>query len=245
MNSKVIFDKEDYTMKNQYHICDNIGNVLFYFDDLIECHDFSGMGYCYLFALSGVSDKNIGYLLDNQFVTLESSFFNGRFSIEFLVKNSIKISDDLFYLYVEDLRQGMYEFGALSLLKIHGDNGGRIWLDMKGDAKRIYISASYLVSGERSFIRDRPVIIEGKYIHDYYSFFCEIGYSFFGEFGYVGDSIYSLDDFFSKLKKIDVIWKDSSISLKAIDNTIPAGYRGRSSSDLFAILENNCNLILD
>ena len=140
-NSKVIFDKEDYTMKNQYHICDNIGNILFYFDDLIECHDFSGMGYCYLFALSGVSDKNIGHLLDSQFVTLESLSFNGRFSIEFLVKKSIKISDDLFYLYIEVLRQGMYEFGALSLLKVHGgDNSGRIWLDMKGDAKKIYFS---------------------------------------------------------------------------------------------------------
>ncbi|EDF8720462.1 hypothetical protein GYD59_004561 [Salmonella enterica] len=245
MNSKIIFNRASHTMKNQYYICDNIGKILFYCDDVIECHDFSGMGYCYLFALLGISDQNVSHLLDDQPVTLRSSCFSDRFSIEFLIKRLIKISDDVLYLYVEDIRQGMYEFGALSLLKIHGNDDGRIWLDMKGDTKRIYIAASYLVNGEKYILDDKPMIIEGKYIHDYYSFFCEVGYSFFGGFGYVGDSIYSLDDYFSKLRKIDVVWKDSSISLKAIDNTIPAGYRGRSSYDLLSILEGSCNLMLD
>lgn len=232
-------------MRNQYHVCDNMGKILFYCDDVIECHDFSGMGYCYLFALSGVSSQNVGHLLDDQLVTLKSSHFNGRFNIEFLVKKLIEVSNDILYLYVEDIRPGMYEFGALSLLKTHSNDDSRIWLDMKKDNKKIYISASYLINGEKYILEDKSIIIEGKYIHDYYSFFCEVGYSFFGGFGYVGDSIYSLEDFFSKLKKIDVTWRDSSISLKAIDNTIPAGYRGRSSYDLLSILEDNCNLMLD
>lgn len=232
-------------MKGQYHICDSMGKILFSCNDVIECHDFSGMGYCYLFALLGVSTKDIDHLISDQLIRLKSSHFDERLNIEFLVKKIIKASNGVLYLYINDIRQGMYEFGALSFLKIYNNDNGRVWLDMKGDAKKIYISASYLVNGEQYNPEDKLMIIEGKYIHDYYSFFCEVGYSIFGIFGYVGDSIYSLDDHLSKIKKIDITWKDSEISLKAIDNTIPAGYRGRSSYDLLSILEENCNLILE
>ncbi|EKK4083691.1 hypothetical protein PNF79_004429, partial [Cronobacter dublinensis] len=75
--------------------------------------------------------------------------------------------------------------------------------------------------------------------------FCEIGYALSGDFGYAGNSIYSLDDFLSGLSKKDLIWRDSDISLKAIDNTIPSGYQGRSSYDLLAVVEENFNLIVE
>lgn len=49
---------------------------------------------------------------------------------------------------------------------------------MMQESKRIYISASYIIGGIRRCLEKDTIIIEGKYIHDYYSFYCEIGYAF-------------------------------------------------------------------
>ena len=75
-------------------------------------------------------------------------------------------------------------------------------------------------------------------------FFCEVGYALFGVYGYAGDSFYSFEDCISRLGNIEIIWKDSGISLKAIDNTIPEGFYGRSAYDFVTILESDCSLIL-
>ncbi|PHM53888.1 hypothetical protein [Xenorhabdus sp. KK7.4] len=231
-------------MNNLYYICDDMDNVLFSCKDFIECYDFSGIGYTYLFVLTGISTQDVDFLPNGQLVTLKSSSFDGRLNVSFSVRKLIK-SDDTLYLYIEDLRPDMYELGAISLLKARKYDDQRIWLDMKGDKKRIYISASYLISGERISIEKDTVVIEGKYIQDYYSFYCELGYSFFGNFGYIGNSIYSLDDYLAKLEKVNIIWEDSEISLKAIDNTMPEGYNGISSYDLVSTLEEYCNLVLN
>ncbi|EOL8945444.1 hypothetical protein ACM91X_002594 [Cronobacter dublinensis] len=245
MNSENFLNiKEDNNIK-KYYVCDAQGNELFSCEDLIECHDFSGMGYHYLFAFSGVSNDNLGGLVNGQFVTLKSSLFSGRLDVAFTVRKIFKKKSGLFYLYIGDLRPGAYEFGTLAFLQLRANDTGRIWLDMKGDSKRIYLSASYLLNGESDCLNKESIIIEGKYIHDYYSFFCEIGYALSGDFGYAGNSIYSLDDFLSGLSKKDLIWRDSDISLKAIDNTIPSGYQGRSSYDLLAVVEENFNLIVE
>ncbi|EOC1280686.1 hypothetical protein ACI09F_003200 [Cronobacter turicensis] len=244
MNSKSVLNIEGGNDIKKYYVCDAEGNELFSCEDLIECHDFSGIGYHYLFAFSGVSNDNLGGLVNGQFVTLKSSLFSGRLDVAFTVKKIFKKKNGLFYFYIEDLRQGAYEFGTLAFLQLHENDPGRIWLGMKGDSKRIYLSASYLLNGESYSLNKETVIIEGKYIHDYYSFFCEFGYALFGDFGFAGNSIYSLEDFLNGISKKDLTWKDSDISLKAIDNTIPSGYRGRSSYDLLAVLEENFNLKL-
>lgn len=61
----------------------------------------------------------------------------------------------------------------------------------------------------------------------------------------MGDNFYELEGYLSQLNQINVIWKDSELSLKSIDNTIPNGYIGRSAYDLVSILREHCNLTLE
>ncbi|CRL65749.1 hypothetical protein BN1805_03539 [Proteus vulgaris] len=50
---------------------------------------------------------------------------------------------------------------------------------------------------------------------------------------------------FLNKKKVNVIWRDSELSLKNIDNTMPDGYIDRSAYDLVSILQEYCNLTLE
>lgn len=231
-------------MNKMYCISDDNGNVIFSFEDMIECYDFSKIGYTYLFLLIGVPPGVVNVLAKDKLYTLKCVDFDGRLSFEFSIEHVIE-SHGVVYVQMTDLRTGKaYIPGVLSLLKVRRNDTGRIWLDMRGKSKEIYLSASYLLSGEKRDFCQKSIIIEGKYIHDYYSFFCEMGYVLFGAYGYAGDSFYSFEDCISPLGNIDIIWKDSEISLKAIDNTIPEGFYGRSAYDFVTILENYCSLKL-
>lgn len=229
---------------NLYYICDyNFENdILFYFKDLIEGDDLFNLGYEYSLILVGVEDKDVNTLVENQHVTLKSIGFEGRFSISFLIRSIIK-KNNLVYLYINELQSTEYVFGAINLLSYPLSNA-RVWLDMKGDRKKKYISASYYFSGESAPIKTRDVTIEGKYIIDYYSFYCELGYLFFGKFGYIGSNLYSFEAIIEQFSGVKITWKDSELSLKSIDNTLPNGYESRSAYDWLAILESNCDLDL-
>ncbi|NBM55429.1 hypothetical protein GWI68_11725 [Proteus sp. G2669] len=231
-------------MNNLYYLYDDLGNTIFTSHDFIECYDFSDIGYSYLFLFTEVSIQNKNYLYDKKIFTLRSKLFHNRLNISFSVKKVIS-HDNILYLYIGDLSSGIYKIGTMSFLKSRKNDIGRIWLDMKGDKKKIYLSASYLINGDNLIMKKNNIIIEGKYINDYYSFYCELGYSFIGQFGYMGDSFYALEDYLSQLNQINVIWKDSELSLKNIDNTMPDGYIGRSAHDLVSILREYCNLTLE
>lgn len=230
-------------MNNLYYLYDDLGNAIFTSHDFIECYDFSDIGYSYLFLFTEVSIQNKNHLYDDKTFTLRIDLFNGRLDISFSVKKVILYDNNL-YLYIDNLSSGIYKIGTISFLKSRKNDIGRIWLDMKGDKKKIYLSASYLINEDNIPVKKNNIIIEGKYINDYYSFYCELGYSFIGQFGYMGDNFYELEDYLSQLDQINVIWKDSELSLKNIDNTMPNGYIDRSAYDLVSILKEYCNLTL-
>ncbi|AYG99812.1 hypothetical protein F6Q07_22305 [Pectobacterium parmentieri] len=234
-------------MKNLYYVYDDFGNVYLSFKEFIECHDFLGTGSTYCFALVGLSNVNFNFDLDNKIYTLKRNEFDGRFDFDFIVKRTHK-SNGVLYLHAE-IMNGMYEVGALSVLNGNHEGNDRVWMDMAMHLKKIYISASYIYSGVKGNIDKDAVIIEGRYIIDYYSFYCEVGYSFFGKYGYMGNNINAFEDCLIELesehKKINVIWKDSDTSFAAINNTLPRELYQSSSYDMIAIINEHCNLTLE
>ncbi|WP_446469794.1 barstar family protein [Xenorhabdus stockiae] len=233
-------------MKDLYYVFNSNGDMLFSCKELIECHDFSRSGYAYLFAFVGVSSQDIDFLLNGEIYTLKCTEFEERLDFDFFVRKIIK-SEGVLYLYLE-ISNGMYKRGALSLLKSQLDDNDRIWLDMVRESKEIYISASYLFGGFRRFVEQDTIIVEGKYIHDYYSFYCEFGYAFFGKFGYMGSNLDAFRDCLVEIgranRTITVIWKDSELSFKAIDNTVPSWLTPSFSLYMVMTIEEHCKLIL-
>lgn len=162
-------------MKKMYCISDDKDNIIFSFEDMIECYDFSKVGYTYLFLLIGVPLGIVNELARDKLYTLKCVDFDGRLSFDFSIEHVIE-SHGVVYVQMRDLRTGKaYIPGVLSLLKVRRNDSGRIWLDMRGKSKEIYLSASYLLSGEKKDFCKKSIIIEGKYIHDYYSFFLRGG----------------------------------------------------------------------
>ncbi|MFQ0993309.1 barstar family protein [Gilliamella apicola] len=235
-------------MKNKYEVRDSSENLIFSCDDFIECYDFLGASVCYLFAFIGVSEQNINLIMDEEIYSIKSDQFADKFVdyFRFRVQKIIKSHNILYAgLY---LSGGMYKRGALSLLKTANEFEERVWLDMKGRLKLIYISASYLKNGFPRTLDKETIVIEGKYIQDYYAFFCELGYAFRGNFGYMGWNLAGVSDLLLDLARnrtINVIWKDSDLSFKAIENTVPESRYQSVSSDIVMTLKEYCNVILE
>ena len=235
-------------MKNKYEVRDSSENLIFSCDDFIECYDFLGASVCYLFAFIGVSEQNINLIMDEEIYSIKSDQFADKFVdyFRFRVQKIIKSHNVLYAkLYILG---GMYRSGALSLLKTANEFEERVWLDMKGSLKFIYISASYLKNGYPRTLDKETIVIEGKYIQDYYAFFCELGYAFRGNFGYMGWNLAGVSDLLLDLARnrtINIIWKDSDLSFKAIENTVPEGHYQSVSSDIVMTLKEYCNVILE
>ena len=235
-------------MKNKYEVRDSSENLIFSCDDFIECYDFLGASVCYLFAFIGVSEQNINLIMDEEIYSIKSDQFADKFVdyFRFRVQKIIKLHNVLYAkLYISG---GMYRSGALSLLKTVNEFEERVWLDMKGSLKLIYISASYLKNGYPRTLDKETIVIEGKYIQDYYAFFCELGYAFRGNFGYMGWNLAGVSDLLLDLARnrtINIIWKDSDLSFKAIENTVPESRYQSVSSDIVMTLKEYCNVILE
>lgn len=234
-----------------YFIFDKEENLLFSCDDYIECHDFSNSELKYLFALTGVSTDKVDTILSkDKMYILKGKIkeFNKEFNFCFIVSEVMKFNNT-WYIYANILLD-MYKVGAISLLRSQNSNNKeRIWLDMIKESKKKYISASYLINGIKKECKKETVVIEGKYIHDYYSFYCEFGYAFFGKFGYMGNNLDAFNDCLieigQKNKTINVIWKDSELSFKAIANTTPEDLYKTIYHDMVMTIEEHCNLILE
>ena len=233
-------------MENKYEIRNSSDQLIFSCNDFIECYDFLGTRGYYWYAFVGVSQQNVNLIIDEETYSINNSQFAGRLDSEFTVQKIIKSHNVLYAgLY---LSGGMYERGALSLLKTVNEFEERVWLDMKGSLKYIYISASYLKNGYPRTLDKETIVIEGKYIQDYYAFFCELGYAFRGNFGYMGWNLAGVSDLLLDLARnrtINIIWKDSDLSFKAIENTVPEGHYQSVSSDIVMTLKEYCNVILE
>ena len=233
-------------MKNKYEIRNSSDQLIFSCNDFIECYDFLGTRGYYWYAFVGVSQQNVNLIIDEETYSISNSQFAGRLDSEFTVQKIIKSHNVLYAgLY---LSGGMYERGALSLLKTANEFEERVWLDMKGSLKLIYISASYLKNGFPRTLDKETIVIEGKYIQDYYAFFCELGYAFRGNFGYMGWNLAGVSDLLLDLARnrtINIIWKDSDLSFKAIENTVPEDHYQSVSSDIVMTLKEYCNVILE
>ena len=233
-------------MKNKYEIRNSSDQLIFSCNDFIECYDFLGTRGYYWYAFVGVSQQNVNLIIDEETYSINNSQFAGRLDSEFTVQKIIKSHNILYAgLY---LSGGMYKRGALSLLKTANEFEERVWLDMKGSLKLIYISASYLKNGFPRTLDKETIVIEGKYIQDYYAFFCELGYAFRGNFGYMGWNLAGVSDLLLDLARnrtINIIWKDSDLSFKAIENTVPEDHYQSVSSDIVMTLKEYCNVILE
>ena len=233
-------------MENKYEIRNSSDQLIFSCNDFIECYDFLGTRGYYWYAFVGVSQQNVNLIIDEETYSINNSQFAGRLDNEFTVQKIIKSHNILYAgLY---LSGGMYKRGALSLLKTANEFEERVWLDMKGSLKLIYISASYLKNGFPRTLDKETIVIEGKYIQDYYAFFCELGYAFRGNFGYMGWNLAGVSDLLLDLARnrtINIIWKDSDLSFKAIENTVPEDHYQSVSSDIVMTLKEYCNVILE
>ena len=238
-------------MRTKYEIRDSSEQLIFSCSDLIECYSFLGTNNNYWFAFTGISEQNVHLIMNEETYSIKSNQFAGRFYCKFTVKKIIKSPDALYVCLSlsSETYSEMYKVGALSFLKEADDLEERVWLDMKGSLKLIYISASYLKNGIPRTLDKDTIVIEGKYIQDYYAFFCELGHAFIGKFGYMGSCIDDVsqlvEDLCSKDRKINVIWKDSDLSFKAIDNTLPVNCEMSASDFLLGTLEEYCNVILE
>jgi len=234
-------------MKNKFEIRDSSEQLIFSCNDFIECYDFWGTNCEDWFAFIGVSEQNINLIMDEETYSIKSDQFADRFHHEFTVQKIIKSHDVLYAgLYFSE---GMYKRGALALLKTVNALEERVWLDMKGNLKLIYLSACYLKNGFPRTLDKDTIVIEGKYIQDYYAFFCELGYAFLGKFGYMGWNMDGISDLLTDLvrkdRTVNIIWKDSDLAFKAIENTVPEGYYQSSSSYILMTLKEYCNVILE
>ena len=233
-------------MKNKYEVRDSSEQLIFSCNDFIECYDFLGTSGYYWYAFIGISEQNINLIIDEEKYSIKNDQFADRFHGRFTVQKIIR-SHDVLYAGLYFSGQ-MYERGALALLKTASELEERVWLDMKGDLKLIYLSASYLKNGFPRTSDKDTVVIEGKYIQDYYAFFCELGHAFLGNFGYMGWNLPGVSDLLidvaRKDRTINIIWKDSDLSFKAIENTVPEGYQS-ISSDIVVELKEHCNVILE
>ncbi|AHN25763.1 hypothetical protein GAPWK_1186 [Gilliamella apicola] len=233
-------------MENKYEIRNSSDQLIFSCNDFIECYDFLGTRGYYWYAFVGVSQQHVNLIIDEETYSINNSQFAGRLDSEFTVQKIIKSHNILYAgLY---LSGGMYKRGALSLLKTANEFEERVWLDMKGSLKLIYISASYLKNGFPRTLDKETIVIEGKYIQDYYAFFCELGYAFRGNFGYMGWNLAGVSDLLLDLARnrtINIIWKDSDLSFKAIENTVPESRYQSVSSDIVMTLKEYCNVILE
>ena len=233
-------------MKNKYEVRDSSEQLIFSCNDFIECYDFLGTSGYYWYAFIGMSEQNVNLIIDEEKYSIKNDQFADRFHGRFTVQKIIKSQDVLYAgLYYSGR---MYKRGALSLLKTASELEERVWLDMKGNLKLIYLSACYLKNGFPRTLDKDTVVIEGKYIQDYYAFFCELGHAFLGNFGYMGWNLPGVSDLLidvaRKDRTINIIWKDSDLSFKAIENTVPEGYQS-ISSDIVVELKEHCNVILE
>ena len=234
-------------MKNKYEVRDSSEQLIFSCNDFIECYDFLGTSGYYWYAFIGMSEQNVNLIIDEEKYSIKNDQFADRFHGRFTVQKIIKSHDVLYAgLYYSGR---MYKRGALSLLKTASELEERVWLDMKGNLKLIYLSACYLKNGFPRTLDKDTVVIEGKYIQDYYAFFCELGHAFLGNFGYMGWNLPGVSDLLinvaRKGRTINIIWKDSDLSFKAIENTVPEGYYQAISSDILMTLKEHCNVILE
>lgn len=231
-------------MNGKFEIFNSNDELILSFSNLIECYDYTGMGGKCSYSFIGVNEKNIN-LNRGVCYSLKSDLFKGRLDFNFKINDFYLFNDGL--LLDMNISSGMYKFGALSILEFFLNSKERIWLDMKGVAKKSYISASYLKNGFQRIINDDDVVIDGKYIHDYYSFYCELGYSIYGSYGYVGGNLNAVYDILNDSldKRVNLIWKDSELSFKAIDNSVPDDYSQSSSEDILTLLGDYFNIILE
>ena len=234
-------------MKNKYEVRDSSEQLIFSCNDFIECYDFLGTSGYYWYAFIGMSEQNVNLIIDEEKYSIKNDQFADRFHGRFTVQKIMKSQDVLYAgLYYSGR---MYKRGALSLLKTASELEERVWLDMKGNLKLIYLSACYLKNGFPRTLDKDTVVIEGKYIQDYYAFFCELGHAFLGNFGYMGWNLPGVSDLLinvaRKGRTINIIWKDSDLSFKAIENTVPEGYYQAISSDILMTLKEHCNVILE
>ncbi|SES62829.1 barstar family protein [Thorsellia anophelis] len=188
-------------MSEYFEVYDAKNNHISSFHGLIECGDFSDIGGFYLYAFVGFPLDKTTYFDSDTHYLLKTKRYDGRLDFEFSVIG-INIINQVAYFRILK-RNGMYTFGALTLLSVYEKADRRVFIEIKKQCKFAYLSASYLVSGFKKNLNKNEIILDGKYIIDTDSFFCELGYGFFGTFGYMGWNLNAVADMLNDMYQID------------------------------------------
>lgn len=233
-------------MKQGYIVSDSNNQFMFSFEELIECTDFSNKIDVYLYAFIGLSIEYIKLLKVGAEYQLKSFMYEGRLNFKFQILKIDTVSGVAYFTLKK--YSNKYIFGALSVIQMYQNCHGRIWNAMQLSNKKKYISASYLMSGIRQELIKNNIVLDGRYIVDPYSFFCEIGYGFFGEYGFMGSDFDELSEILVNLNSesnpINIIWTELEQSQLMINNIQNYSYTYEFISEAKTALEDNCNLIL-
>lgn len=128
-------------MIGPYQVLDYENNLIFSFENLVECYDYKNTNKTQSFIFIGLKDKVL-HLEKGKSYYVVSQNYDGRLEFSF---NLIK-----YHYYGNNLildsyfTSGMYVSGVVSLLEFHENNKERIWLEMSGELKK-YISQQVML----------------------------------------------------------------------------------------------------
>jgi len=216
----------------KYFLCDyETESRIFEFSHVVECLDSFGNGSEFSFFCLIDTEKTFSFSIKPGYYMMKIIGYNTPIEFPFRLNNFL-LKNSHIYMNVS-IGPSNYKFGVLNIINESlSSSKKRLWLDMIGKNKKLYISSSLCYSGINKKTNHKIINIDGKYIVDYYSFYCEIGYSFFGKLGYMGESFDSFKDCLIELydenEKIKVIWNDSDLSRIMIENTAPFDHDRKS-----------------
>ncbi|SES62847.1 hypothetical protein [Thorsellia anophelis] len=233
-------------MGENYIIYSLEDELIFSFDELVECSDFSNEIGVYLYVFIGSNLHSIAPIKIGCTYQLKTALYGGRLNFNFEVID-IKLEQGIVYCTIKKMLD-KYVFGALSVINGYSNSQDRIWHDMQLSLKRKYLSAAYLISGIKNSLVKNQIILEGKYVTDPDAFFCEIGYGFFGMYGYMGSNFEELEEILANLLPqtgiINIIWTDLAQSQLMINNTQDFEYPYEFISEAQYVLREYCHLNL-
>ena len=229
----------------RYFICnEETDEIIFELHDLIERFDIYGDGAKAVLICD--------YPLEADLLKLKPL---RRYIIRFLYKaRTIEID-----IYLEAFQKlgnklilncVMNDFGTISILQtVLSSSEERPWINMLGEHKRLYNAACLHYSGIANTLPSSPIIMQGKYITDYYSFFCEIGHALYGRLGYMGRCFYGFKDCFCEIKEHShptLTWMDFESAKYSMENNNPFGKdRFSSVNEIIDELADRFDLYLE
>ncbi|UXN03029.1 hypothetical protein [Bartonella sp. HY406] len=214
----------------KYILCDYETEApLFEMQNFIECFDIFANNFEFTFSCDYPDQSCLSRLKNGQKYLIKVYGYQKEIFIDIYTFSFEKFFNNLIIninlIEAEEYQPvptKPYQFGVLSLIDAFSTNEDhRPWFGLIGDKKQLYIAASLCITGVQTTPIKNQIILEGKYITDYFAFYCELGYALWGKFGYMGGCLNSFEECLQALKKnkkIELIWKDFALCQHSMAN---------------------------